>query len=100
MGFVVCELDTLAGRNFASLQREIRGDVRKYGLLASEVAMWATLEVAGAASAIVTLFVVVGRVLGLMIALRGTMPVDRPEIIRALNDTGLKSRRRSMRANV
>lgn len=56
--------------------------------------MWASLGVAGTVGALVTLGVVTGRVLGLLIALRGTSPADRPEIIRALNDTVARTLRR------
>ena len=62
--------------------------------------MWATLGAVGAVGVLVTLSSDVGRVLGLWIALRGTSPADRPEIIRALNDGGSPPRRRrSVRAN-
>lgn len=65
--------------------------------------MWTTLGAVGAVGAVgvlVTLCSDIGRVFGLWIALRGTLPADRPEIIRALNEGGSSSRRRrSVRAN-
>lgn len=61
--------------------------------------MWSSLGAVGTVGTLVTFCVVAGRVLGLMIALRGTSPAERPEIIRALNDSGARAiQRRAVRA--